>query len=376
MAEEALQCFEIALSTSRDGSSVGKQSYDESMCWLEYGRLLRLLGRNTQAGAAFRQCLTRKRFAMEALLEIGIILFQMGTNDSEIRLQLTAIATELMEDDILLVAEVLWGLGAYSTAAELYATCYRQSSITEINQIHYILCLIYINQFQEALTLLSLQAMRSDHVLLMTANHMIRATEVKNVCKWCLYGMNGGIGMPALSRYEALETAKTAIALGKINEALAILASPTPDEYNELIYTLYKQGYRELAASRIAVMEQLPLNDRSQISLDLCFIAAEIEYDAGNYERAAAIFETIYGTDPNHSPARFGAASCYLQQTKKSLMGRLENTIVGNELFLKIEHHLDKISRALQILNITEWHTIWTPAQERNHAKGPAVLLH
>jgi len=218
--------------------------------------------------------------------------------------------------------------------------------------------------------------MNHDRVLLMTAQHMIRVTEVIHVCKWCLYGMKGGIGMPVLSRYEALETAKTAITLGKIDEALTILSSPTTQEYNELIYTLYQQGYRELVAMRISEMEQLPLYDRSQISLEICFIAAEIQYDAGNYEEAASVFEAIYSTDPNHSPARFGAASCYLQQTKGSLTSKLESSIIGSEMFLKIDRYLSNITRALQILNITQWHTEWTPAQQQNHTATSTKLFH
>ncbi|MBE9912970.1 tetratricopeptide repeat protein [Paenibacillus donghaensis] len=376
LAQEALHCFEKALSTEKNLSDFGKQAFDRYECLLEYGRLLRQLGRMELAITAFRECLARKRYATEALIEIGTMLHQSGTSDSEIRRQLTAIASELMEDDIFPIAETLWHLGAYSSALELYESHSLHTDLNDIKQYRYILCLIYINRFKKALSLLLRKAMHPNDVLLVTAQHTVRAAEAINVCKWCLHGMNGGIGLSNLSRYEALETAKTAIALGKINEAWEMLPSPTAHEYNELIYTLYKQGYRELAASLIAQMEQLPLCDRSQISLDICFIAAEIEYDAGNYEKAAAIFEAIYGTDPNHSTARFGAASCYLQQTRESLMARLESTIVGSEMFIKIERYLDNISRALQIMNITNWHTKWTPAQKRNHAANPGVLLH
>ncbi|MCJ8011155.1 tetratricopeptide repeat protein [Paenibacillus sp. KQZ6P-2] len=182
--------------------------------------------------------------------------------------------------------------------------------------------------------------------------------------------------MTGLSRYEALETAKTAIALGKIDEALTILSSPTTHEYNELVYTMYMQGYREQALLRISEMEQLPLYDRSQVSLELCFIAAEIQYDAGNYEEAASIFEAIYHTDPNHSAARFGAASSYLQRTRESLTAKLESSVVGSEVFIRIEHYLNNISHALQILNVTHWHTEWTPAQQRNHSAATTVLFH
>ncbi|MDR9852665.1 hypothetical protein RJP21_03490 [Paenibacillus sp. VCA1] len=377
MTGEALLCFEKALSLDKTNPPSKDTSFDEPMCWLEYGRLLRQLGRDYEAGMAFRECLKTKRYITEALIEIGMFLGLSGMRDADIRIQLTAIASEFAEDAALPVAEALWALGAFSAAAELYASLGTTARSMERNQAHYILCLIYINRFKEALSLLSRKAMHHDRVLLTTSRHMIRAAEAANLCKWCLHGINGGgIGMPALSRYEALETAKTAIALGKVDEALAILSSPTEHEYNELIYTLYKQGYRELAASRISEMECLPLYDRSQISLDLCFIAAEIEYDKGNFEQAASIFEAIYTTDPNHSTARFGAASCCLQQTKASLMARLENTIVGTDLFHQIERYLDNISRALHILNITDWHTRWTPAQMRNHGAASAVVLH
>lgn len=377
MDAAALSCFEKALSITRSGEKTADPSFDESLCWMEYGRLLRQLGRHHEAGMAFRECLARKRHIPEALAEIGLLLRRSEISDGDLRIRLTAVASEFIEDPALHVAETLWALGAYASAAELYASLSPPERYTDRNLAQYILCLIYINQFKEALSLLSRKTMQQDRVLLITARHRIRTAEAIHVCKLCLHGKNGGdIGMPALSRYEALETAKTAIALGKVEEALAILSSPTEHEYHELIYTLYKQGYRELAASRIAGMEQLPLYDRSQISLELCFIAAEIQYDEGNYETAASIFEAIYNTDPNHSASRFGAASCYLQQTKKSLMARLENTIVGSEHFLQIERYLNNITRALHILNITEWHTRWTPAQMRNHGASSAVMLH
>lgn len=376
MVDEALASFEKALTQPDSGSGATEPAFDEPLCWLEYGKLLRALGRDSQAAAAFRQCLVHNGYTTEALAEIGMMFFRTGMNDAELSLRLTTTASEDLRDPVIPVAEALWMIGAYPAAAELYASSCDRPNYTEIHQIHYILCLIYINRIKEAMSLLSRKPMYPSRVLLMSAQQIIRVEEVMNVCKCCLYGMNGGIGMPALSRYEALETAKTAIALGKIDEALSILSSPTTHEFNELIYTLYTQGYRELAAKQIAEMEQLPLHDRSQISLELCFIAAEIQYDAGNYEQAASIFESIYHTDANHSAARFGAASCYLQQTKSSLTRKLEQCIIGSELFSNIEHHLDSISRALQILTITQWHTEWTPSQQRNHQATSPALFH
>lgn len=377
MSAHALSYFEKALSMPKQDMDSDHSSFDESMCWLEYGRLLGELGRHHEAVMAFRECLARKRHIQEALIEIGTFLRQSGKSDADIRVQLTAVASEFVEAPALTVAETLWALGAFASAAELYAASSPPADHTERTQAHYIVCLIYMNQFKEALSLLLRKAMQHDRVLLITAQQRIRTAEAVNLCKWCMHGMNGGgIGMPALSRYEALETAKTAIALGKVEEALAILSSPTEHEYHELIYTLYKQGYRELAALRIAELERLPLHDRSQISLELCFIAAEIQYDDGKYDKAASIFEAIYNTDPNHSASRFGAASCYLQQTRRSLISRLENSIVGSELFIKTERYLEKVTQALHIINITEWHTRWTPAQMRNHEAASPVVLH
>ncbi|MWV45004.1 hypothetical protein GRF59_15380 [Paenibacillus sp. HJL G12] len=377
MLDEAVSCFEQALSFAKSQNNGNAEpNFDETLCWLEYGKLLRSLELNRQAAAAFQHCLIQNRYAREALVEIGMMHSQAGMNDSEIAHQLANLASESMPNTEIIVAESLWTLGAYTAAAEIYASCLDERSYSESNLVHYILCLIYINQFNEALALLSRKAVHQEHVLLMTAQHLIRTTEVIYVCKWCLHGMKGGAALPVLSRYEALETAKTAIALGKIDEALTILSSPTTHEYNELIYTMYKQGYRELAALRISEMEHLPLHERNQISLELCFIAAEIQYDIGNYEEAASIFEIIYLTDPNHSCARFGAASSYLQQTRKSLNARLEGIIVGSEMYIKIEQYLNNISRALQILHITKWHTEWTPAQQRNQLATTTVMFH
>lgn len=377
MMNEAAASLEQALTyASRSPEGSKEHTFDEPLCWLEYGKQLRLLGQSSQAAAAFEQCLNHNGYIIEALVEIGDMLYRAGMTEDDLALRLTAIASASIQNHAIPVAEALRLLGAYHAATEIYAASMQLKGWTENNLVHYILCLIYINQFKEALALLSRKAMLQERVLLMTAQHTIRVTEVINVCKCCLYGMNGGNGMPALSRYEALETAKTAIALGKIDEALAILSSPTPHEYNELVYTLYQQGYRELAANRIAEMDQLPLYERSQISLDLCFIAAEIQYDTGKYEEAAAIFEAIYSTDPNHSPARFGAASCYLQQTHQSLISKMESCVIGSETFMKIDRYLSNITRALQILNITQWHTEWTPAQQRNHQATSAAMLH
>ncbi len=78
MDAAALSCFEKALSITRSGEKTADPSFDESLCWMEYGRLLRQLGRHHEAGMAFRECLARKRHIPEALAEIGLLLRSVG----------------------------------------------------------------------------------------------------------------------------------------------------------------------------------------------------------------------------------------------------------------------------------------------------------
>lgn len=159
------------------------------------------------------------------------------------------------------------------------------------------------------------------------------------------------------------------VALGLLDLAEA-LVSKYPDNYHqsELIQSLYKQGYVSAAKEKLSSMHNLHLlfNETSCHMVNLTFISAEILHDEGRYSEAAEIFESLVVSQPDVARARFGAASCYLLEAMDNLMRRIAIYHPSEEDRMRIERYLNDITKSLQIITNSGWHTVWTPKQKLN----------
>lgn len=297
--KEAALYLEKALHYTRDQAHDAsyRDIFDEPHGWLEYGKMMRLEGHIQQAEESFLQCLKLGKYVLESMVEWGAMMHDSGMCDADISYTLQSVSDNITHK--LLTAHSLWVLGAYNEALLIYKSLTLSRDVWVEHLMPYVSCLIQTGECNEALSLLKQYSTESQHLLLKMGQQRIMASEALYVCSWCI---NRGQDVPLLSCFEALETAKTSIALGKVEEAIAMMNLPTNHEKNELIYTLYQHGYRDMASSMLEEMQELPLYDRNQISLDLCFIAAEIHYDFGDYQTAASIFESIFTTEPTHTP--------------------------------------------------------------------------
>ncbi|OZB94802.1 tetratricopeptide repeat protein [Paenibacillus sp. XY044] len=362
---EAITHIRSALTHARhaSGSLPNDENFDEAQGWLEYGRLLYACGRTEEAEEAFHQVISLGQHHRKTLSEWGALLYDAGKTDAEICRQLQEMARNSDAAE-LQVGQTLAELGAYEEACGVLRRHTDDVRFNESVQLIYILCLIHTHRFKEAHALLTQRSMDPDKIVVKSAAHSVTAFQAAYLCSRVL---QDGKGLPELSRFNRLETAKSAIVLGMIDIAMSLQPDPSLHESSELIYALYRQGYVDQAKTLLHKLGGIPTYERSQSSLDLCFIAAEMLYDQGEFGKAAQLFESIYATDPSHSLSRFAAASCFLEETRSSLDHRQERQVIGSDLYFQIDEYLTNITLALQIIQSTGWHTVWTPAQRRNH---------
>ncbi|PQP87834.1 MULTISPECIES: tetratricopeptide repeat protein [Paenibacillus] len=362
---EAMTHIRTALTHAHDnsGSLPHAESFDEAQGWLEYGRLLYASSRTEEAEEAFRRAVNLGQHHRKTLAEWGALLYDAGKTDAEICRRLLEMVP-LSDTTELQVGQTLADLGAYEEAFGILSRYTDDIRFNESVQLIYILCLIHTHQFKEAHARLTQRTMDPDKVVVKSASHSVTASHAAYLC---CRALQEGRGLPELSRFNRLETAKSAIVLGMVDIGMSLQPEPSFHESSELIYTLYREGYIEQAKALLNKLEGIPTHERSQSSLELCFIAAEMLYDQGDFAKAAQLFESIYATDPSHSLARFAAASCFLEETRSSLDHRQERQVIGSELYFQIDEYLTNITLALQIIQSTSWHTVWTPAQRRNH---------
>ena len=76
------------------------------------------------------------------------------------------------------------------------------------------------------------------------------------------------------------------------------------------------------------------------------------------------MLEQLRLASPGNTEARFGEAACYLQSALISLSARLEENYSSVSARKEIELYLDNINAALHVVESTNWHTAWTPAQK------------
>jgi tetratricopeptide (TPR) repeat protein len=173
-----------------------------------------------------------------------------------------------------------------------------------------------------------------------------------------------------------VEMIQNAVTTGRLDIAEQLAGQTDLYLLSELVQSLYKEGYVTLAKERLLKIEPRILREPSPPFLELSLIWAEICYDERRYDEAAPIFEEIAERHPDFAAARFGAASCYIQQAIVNLERRIQlyhPTKLEQE---KICKYLDDFHQALRLIQTSGWHTEWNQGQNRQYPARSASLLH
>ncbi|WP_068785193.1 tetratricopeptide repeat protein [Paenibacillus phocaensis] len=173
-----------------------------------------------------------------------------------------------------------------------------------------------------------------------------------------------------------VEMIQNAVTTGRLDVAEQLTGQRDDYLLSELVQSLYKEGYIALAKERLMQLDPRLLREPSPPFLDLCRIWAEICYDEGRYDEAAPIFEAIADRQPDYAAARFGAASCYLQQAIVNLERRIQLYHPPKSEQEKICKYLEDFHHALSLIQTSGWHTQWNPAQACHFPEKPTTLMH
>ncbi|MGG6309686.1 tetratricopeptide repeat protein [Paenibacillus macerans] len=173
-----------------------------------------------------------------------------------------------------------------------------------------------------------------------------------------------------------VEMIQSAISSGRLDVAERLAGQNDLYLLSELVQSLYKEGYVDQAKEKLMQLDSVLLEKPLPPFLELGMIWAEICYDEERYAEAAPIFEAIAEQTPDLALARFGAASCYLQQTIANLQRRIQIYHPAKAEQDKIGKYLDDFHQALNIIQASGWHTQWTKEQVRHLPARTASLLH
>ncbi|MDQ0088190.1 tetratricopeptide (TPR) repeat protein [Paenibacillus anaericanus] len=190
----------------------------------------------------------------------------------------------------------------------------------------------------------------------------------------CQLHRDTNISQHNLSSIHLAELIQRTVSLGLLDIADTLLGG-SPDIYlqSELIQALYEQGYVQEAKDKLSAY---PINENSNSMLNLTYISAEILYDEGQYSQATELFESLLQKSPEIARARFGAASCYLNEAMSNLLRRITLYHPAEEERTKIERYLNDITQSLQIIHSSGWHTEWSLEQQRNLPAQSVSLKH
>lgn len=371
--EEALKCFKQgAVPAKLVNTSAGTPQTQKELAlnWIEYGRLSARLNNYEEAERSFRQALCfGMPYTATALKEWALLLHRQGISDSNIFSQLSK---ELSSYSIApsVFGCILTEIGAYKEAV----ISFNMSEYTDTQSgIDHVRCLIIDGQLNEAMD------------LLIYLNHKRTPFDWKwdeqyefislatFLCKWRL---SGSLPYLPASEDDRLKLARAALSVGMISEAEFIVSSEGELGEHALIYFLYSEGYIALAETRLQQLPDLTQIQLSPYGTKVQFIAAERLYDLHEYEKASKMFENIRLSQSEHTNARFGEAACYLQSALLSLSSRVNRINCSRTIKEQAMEYMNSINAALHIVENTNWHTTWTPAQRRRqHGIGQTSLL-
>ncbi|MFG1733447.1 tetratricopeptide repeat protein [Paenibacillus sp. 843] len=370
--EKALRSFrEAAQSAPTDKTSSGWKEVDLS--WLEYGLLSMRMRSFDKSEEAFRTVVQHSgTYVQEALNQWAALLHMQGISDQTICERLLN-ETRSFPSSNMMVGRSLFYIGAYPYAAHCFA---EQGSLYPDTCIQYVTCLIMTGQVSEAMQFI-------DSYLRDLAHHprelprprtsgVAQLARIRQVCEW---NISHSIPDRFIAMSETLELARAAVSFNMISIAEHLLTHSGDHAYYALICFLYDEGYRGLAISKLNQLEALPLLEQDSNSIKVCVIAAEHLYDQGRYDEAASLLEQLRLAHPGRTEIRFGEAACYLQSALISLSARLEEQYSSATARKEIEQYLDNINAALHVVENTNWHTTWSPAQKRRENYSPMSSL-
>lgn len=357
---EALDSLKKALhkSTHEFKGKFPTDVFDKSLVWLEYGKINKIVGNNTEAILAFQQCLLSGQFKLEGLMEWGDLLHGLGKQDNEI----ASILYKKCSSNKLntkLLANALFRLGCYKEASKLYSSS--NTPLHKIEYIQYVQCCLHTGEFLEAIHLLENRIEELRHVEVKHGAFSYSVEVLFNLCQW--------LTDDRLSFHytasERLDMAKLAICHSLPDKSLCIVSEPNEDELHQLIHLLYTEGYRRKALDLLSTTHQLSMNTKDTISLDIWFVIGEMLYDDGQFQLAADYFEQIYINNPSHTSAQFATAACYLAKSLESLLDRKNHLAEVEDSAKLLEQYIHNVYQSLHLIQDTQWHTVWNPAQMR-----------
>lgn len=303
--------------------------------------------------------------AVKQLLQLGLSLRRTNISDDEIASALrNQIEEEMLSGGGKLLIRVLHQLGAYSSA---YAFFSKELLLDEQMQLIYAEILIRSGDAEQASSFikdcLDKQAPRNGQAS-EDVDYRGQMGQLSDLCQ--LLSQNGiEEDRDQIPLYRLAELIRLAGKLGHPGLALKLAASDT-DLQCLLVDALYQEGWTDEAQQLLSLLPD-PLSLGSQhLHLQAAFISAELLHDEGRYMEARRIFDALIRRAPEMARARFGAASCCLHETMDNLFRRMELYHPADEEQRKINKYLDTIQQSLHILERSNWHTAWGPAQQRN----------
>lgn len=182
------------------------------------------------------------------------------------------------------------------------------------------------------------------------------------------------IGQPQ-NLAKVVQLIQNSVVKGRIRFAIKLAGQSDIHLLSALVLSLYQEGYTALAKKRIVLIDPETLSKPSPPFLQLSYIWAEMCYDERRYAEAAAIFEAIAEQSGDLAAARFGAASCYLQQAMQNLRRRMEIYHPLEAEKIKICKYLEDFNQALHIIQTSGWHT-YSSAKQTGQPARTATLQH
>ncbi|GAX91612.1 tetratricopeptide repeat-containing glycosyltransferase family 2 protein [Effusibacillus lacus] len=369
---EALQTFQKA---AHNGAAPSKYVTEAGMgtfrSYYEMAALAKELGAHAEALQFYRQALAFHPRYLPALIGWAETLHLLGQSDEQIRQQLQSLTR-----DALLLAAVLFGIGAYAEALALIKTT---ESLSFEGERFLCECLMQTGQFPEAYEKLG--------KLLASADQSRRETFIMEqaLCRWSEerslpFSFYKTLTRAEQQMYERVDRwlienvwpdpvpydlverlMERAIQLRLIRmaENFSRLSSHLFLKYSK---SLYRNGFVLMAADGL-----LQAMKNQQLDSEGLFMLAEILYDKGHFRHACALFEPILAETPGNEKARIAVSLCYLemaQDTAIEILNRFPSHPV-------IQKDLERIQNSKQLLGGIRWHTTWNSAQRRNlHASA------
>lgn len=367
--DEALSCFKQAAIETSLPSRESNDPGHSAQSWIEYGRLSARLNKYAEADKAFGHALRfGLNYAAASLREWASLMHRKGWSDRDIFNRLSAEASAHGIPPKCL-GSALYEIGAYTEAA----LCFTMANYDDMQSgtLH-VCCLVANSRLDEAINLIAELKHQfapwnwswNEEQSFISLAHFL--------CKWKI---EGHLPFLPTCMEDRLKLAETAVSLGMIPEAEIILSQEgTSGEYI-LIHLLYAEGYLCKAEERLSRMEDLPIDLSVSYGARLQFITAERLYDRGQYERASALFQDLRLSKPDDTASRFGEAACYLQSALLSLSARIERLDCTETVKQQALEYMKSIHAALHIVESTQWHTSWTPAQLRRESGSCHAML-